>query len=70
MCEALHDHGGSVSIGGRLVSKFHFADGIVVNEKEEEEVDVLADRLDTTTTMYKTEIGPDKTKVMTNNPNG
>ena len=45
-------------------------DGIVVNEEEEEEVDVLADRLDTTTTMYKTEIGPDKTKVMTNNPNG
>ena len=31
---------------------------------------VLVDRLYTTTTGYKMEIGPDKTKVMTNNPNG
>ena len=30
---------------------------------------VLVDRLDTTTTRYKMEFGPDKTKVMTNNPN-
>ena len=30
----------------------------------------LVDRLDRTTTRYKMEIGPDKTKVMTNNPNG
>ena len=30
---------------------------------------VLVDRLDTTTTRYKIEFGPDKTKVMTNNPN-
>ena len=28
------------------------------------------DGLDTTTTRYKMEIGPDETKVMTNNPNG
>ena len=31
---------------------------------------ILVDRLDTTTTRFKMEIGPDKTKVMTNNPNG
>ena len=30
---------------------------------------VLVDRLDRTTTRYKMEISPDKTKVMTNNPN-
>ena len=56
MCEALDDHElqGSVSIGGRLITNFRFAD----------------DRLDRTTTRYKMEIGPDKTKVMTNNPNG
>ena len=30
----------------------------------------LVDRLDTTTTRYKMEIGRDKTKAMTNNPNG
>ena len=67
MCEALDDHEGSVSIGGRLITNFRFADDIVVNA---EEAGVLIDRLDRTTTRYKIEIGPDKTKVMTNNPNG
>ena len=31
MFEALDDHEGSVSIGGRLITNFRFADGIVVN---------------------------------------
>ena len=70
MCEALDDHEGSVSIGGRLITNFRFADGIVVNAEEEEEAGVLIDRLERTTTRYKMEIGPDKTKMMTNNPNG
>ena len=59
-----------VSIGGRLITNFRFADDIVVNAEEEEEAGVLIDRLDKTTTRYKMEIGPDKTNVMTNNPNG
>ena len=54
----------------RLVTNFCFADDIVVNTEEEEEAGVLVDRLDTTITRYKMEIGSDKTKVMTNNPNG
>ena len=66
MCEALDDHEGIVSIGVRLITDFRFAYAIVVNT--EEETGVLVDRLDTTTTRYKMEIGPDK--VMTNNPNG
>ena len=70
MCEALDNHEGSVSIGGRLITNFRFADDIVVNAEEEEEAGVLIDLLDRTTTRYKMEIGPDKTKVMTNNPNG
>ena len=70
MCEALDDHEGSVSIGGRLITNFRFADDIVVNAEEEEEAVFLVDRLDTTTTRYKMEIGPDKTNVMTNNSNG
>ena len=70
MCEALDDLEGSVSIGGRLITNFRFADDIVVNAEEEEEAGVLIDRLDRTTTKYRMEIGPDKTKVMTNNPNG
>ena len=70
MCEVLDDHEGSVSIGGRLITNFRIADDIVVNTEEEEEAGVLIDRLDRTTTRYKMEIGPDKTKMMTNNPNG
>ena len=46
MCEALDDHEGSVSIGGRLITNFRFADDIVVNAEEEEEAGVLKDRLD------------------------
>ena len=64
MCEALDDHEGSVSVGGRLITNFRFADDIVVNTEEFEEAGVLVDRLDRTTTRYKMEIGPDKTKVM------
>ena len=53
MCEASDDHEGSVSIGGRLITNFSFADDIVVNAEEEEKAGVLVDRLDTTTTRYK-----------------
>ena len=70
MCEVLDDHKDSVSIEGRLITDFRFADDIVVNAEEEEEAGVQVHWLDTTTTRYKLEIGPDKTKVMTNNPNG
>ena len=46
ICEALDDHEGSVSIGGRLITYFRFADDIIVNaEEEEEETGVLADLL-------------------------
>ena len=69
ICEALDDHEGSVNIGERLSSNFRFADDIVVNAEDEEEAGVLVDRLDTTTTRYKMKIGPNKTKVITNNPN-
>ena len=37
MCEALDDHKGSVSIGGRLIINFRFADDTVVNAEEKEE---------------------------------
>ena len=70
MCEALDDHEGSVSIRGWLITNFRFADDIIINAEVEDEAGVLVDCLDTTTTRYKMEIGPDKTKVMTNNPNG
>ena len=46
------------------------ADDIAVNAEEEEEADILVKRLNTTTTRYIMAISPDKTKMMTNNPNG
>ena len=58
MCEALDDHEGSVSIGGRLITNFHFADDMVLNAEDEEEAGILVDRLDKNTTRYKMEIGP------------
>ena len=60
---------GSGGVGGPITN-FSFADDIVVNAEEEGEAGVLVDRLDITTPGYKMEIGPDKTKVMANNPNG
>ena len=65
MCEALDDHD-HVSIGGRRITNFRFADDIVVNAEDEEEAGVLVDRLDRTTTRNKMEIVPGKT----NNLNG
>ena len=52
-CEAMDDHERSVSIGGRLITNFHFADDTVVNAEKEEEAGVLVDRLDTITTRYQ-----------------
>ena len=46
---------GNVSIWGRLITNFRFADDIIVNAEEEEEAGVLIDRLDRTTTRYKME---------------
>ena len=66
LCQALNDHESNVSIGEWLIINIRFADGIVVNAQEEDEADVLVDRLDTTTTRYEMEIVRDKTNVMTN----
>ena len=41
MCEAVDDHEDSISIRGRLITNFRFADDIVVNAEEGEEARVL-----------------------------
>ena len=69
MCEKLDVHEGSVGIEDDLLATFPLQMTTVVNAEEEEEAGVLVDRLDRTTIKYKMEIGPDKTKVMTNKPN-
>ena len=62
MHEAWDDHEGSVSIGGRLITNFRFADDIVINAEEEEEAGVPTDCLDRTATRYKMEIGRTRQK--------
>ena len=70
MTDALEDHEGTVSIGGRTITKLRFADDIDGLAGEEEELANLAERLDKTSTDYGMEISAEKNKLMTNNTTG
>ena len=56
MSDALEEHDGKVSIGGRNITNLQFADDI--------------ESLDKTCTRYKMEISSEKTKLMTNSASG
>ncbi|WP_295514257.1 reverse transcriptase domain-containing protein, partial [Thiolapillus sp.] len=68
--DALEDHEGTVSIGGRTITNLRFADDIDGLAGEEEELTKLAERLDKASTAYGMEISAEKTKLMTNNTSG
>ena len=70
MTDAIEDHGGTVSIGGRTITNLHFADDIDGWIGEEEELANLLERLDKASTAYSMEISAEKTKLMTNNTSG
>ena len=70
MTDALEDHEGTVSIGGRTITDLHFADDIDGLAGDEEEVAKLVKRLDKTSTAYGKEISAEKTKLVTNNTSG
>ena len=70
MTDALKDHEGTVSIGGRTITNLCFADGIDGLAGEEEELAKLVERLDKASTAYGMEISAEKTKLMTNNTSG
>ena len=70
MTDALEDHEGTVSIGGRTITNLHFADDIDGLAGEEEELAKLVEHLDKASTAYNMEIGAEKTKLMTNNTSG
>ena len=59
MTDALEDHQGTVSIGGRTITNLRF-----------NELVSLVDRLDKTSAAFGMEISAEKTKLMTNNANG
>ena len=70
MTDALEDHEDTVSIGGRAITNFRFADDIDCLAGEEEELAKLVERLDRASTAYSMEISAEKTKLMTNNTSG
>ena len=67
MTDALEDHAGIVSIGGRTITNSRFADDIDGLAGTETELANLADRLDKTSAAYGMQISAEKTKLMTNN---
>ena len=70
MSDALEEHDGKVSIGGRNITNLRFADDIDVLAEEEQELEALVESLDKTCTRYNMEISAEKTKLMTNSANG
>ena len=70
MSDALEEHGGKVSVGGRNISNLRFADDIDALAEEEQELEALVESLDKPCTRYKMEISAEKTKLMTNSANG
>ena len=67
MTDVLEDHEGAVSIGGRTITKFRFADDIDGLAGEEEELATLLGRLDQASIAYGMEIS---VELMTNNTSG
>ena len=65
MTDALEDHEGTVSIGGRTITSLRFADDIEGLAGKEEELANLVERLDKASTAYGMEISAEKTKLMT-----
>ena len=70
MSDALEEHDGKVSIGGRNITNLRFADDIDAVAEEEQELEALVESLDKTCTRYKMEVNAEKTKLMTNSANG
>ena len=70
MTDALEDHEGTVSIGGRTIINLRFAVDIDGLAGEEEELANLVERLDKASTAYGMEISAEKTKLMTNTTSG
>ena len=69
MTDALEDHEGTVSIGGRTITNLRFVDDID-GFAGEEELGKLVERLDKASTTNGMEISAEKTKLMTNNTSG
>ena len=70
MADALGDHEGTVSIGGRTIANLRFAHDIDGLAGQEQELVKLINRLEEAPTAYGMQISAKKTQQMTNNTNG
>ena len=70
MTDALEDHQGTASIGGRAITNLVFADDIDGLAGEAEELAKLVERLDKASTAYGMQISAEKTTLMTYNTSG
>ena len=61
MSDAVEEHDGKVSIGGRNITNLRFADDIDALAEEEQELEALVESLDKTCSRYKMEISAEKT---------
>ena len=62
MSNALIEHDGKVSIGGRTITNLPFADGIHAITEKKQELEALVESLDKTCTTYKMDVSAEKTK--------
>ena len=58
MPDALDQHDGKVSIGGRNIINLRSSDGIDALAEEEQELETLVESLDKTGTSFRMEISP------------
>ena len=70
MADALADHEGTVSIGGRTITNLRFADDIDGLAGQEQEMVELVNHLEEASTAYGMQISAEKTQLMTNSTNG
>ena len=68
--DALENHEGTVSIGGRAITNLCFPDDINGLAGEKEALAKLDEHLNEASTAYSMEISAEKTKLMTNNTSG
>ena len=70
MTDALEDHEGTLSIGGRTITNLCLADDSDGSVGEEEELAKLAEYLDKVSIAYSMQFSAEKTKLMENNTTG
>ena len=70
MADALEDHEGTVSIGGRTITNLRFADDIDDLAGQEQVLVKLVNHLEEPSTAYGMQISAEKTQLMTNSTNG